>query len=111
MIANFIPYVGAITTTTILLLVGMMNFRELTQALLPALVFACITAVEGNLITPMILGRRMQVSPVAILIWLLLWGFLWGIPGALLAVPMLTSSKLIAERVRGWRWFAMMVQR
>jgi predicted PurR-regulated permease PerM len=59
----------------------------------------------------MILGRRMQVSPVAILIWLLLWGFLWGIPGALLAVPMLTSAKLIAERVRGWRWFALMVQR
>ncbi|MDE1964143.1 MAG: AI-2E family transporter [Xanthomonadaceae bacterium] len=111
MIANFIPYVGAITTTTILLLVGMMNFRELTHALLPALVFASITVVEGNLVTPMILGRRMRVSPVAILIWLLLWGFLWGIPGALLAVPMLTSAKLIAERVRGWRWFALMVQR
>jgi len=111
MIANFIPYVGAITTTTILLLVGMMNFRELTQALLPALVFASITVVEGNLVTPMILGRRMRVSPVAILIWLLLWGFLWGIPGALLAVPMLTSAKLIAERVRNWRWFALMVQR
>ena len=111
MIANFIPYVGAITTTTILLLVGMMNFRELAQALLPALVFASITVVEGNLVTPMILGRRMRVSPVAILIWLLLWGFLWGIPGALLAVPMLTSAKLIADRVRGWRWFALMVQR
>lgn len=111
MIANFIPYVGAITTTTILLLVGMMNFREVTHAVLPALVFACITVVEGNMITPMILGRRMRVSPVAILIWLLLWGFLWGIPGALLAVPMLTSAKLIAERVRGWGWFALMVQR
>lgn len=111
MIANFIPYVGAITTATILLLVGMMNFRELTQALLPALVFASITVVEGNLVTPMILGRRMRVSPVAILIWLLLWGFLWGIPGALLAVPMLTSAKLIAERVPNWRWFALMVQR
>ncbi|ODV11139.1 MAG: AI-2E family transporter [Rhodanobacter sp. SCN 68-63] len=111
MIANFIPYVGAITTTTILLLVGLMNFRELGQAVLPAVLFACITVVEGNMITPMILGRRMRVSPVAILIWLLLWGFLWGIPGALLAVPMLTSAKLIAERVRGWGWFALMVQR
>ncbi len=111
MVANFIPYVGAITTTTILLLVGLINFRELGQAVLPAVLFACITVVEGNMITPMILGRRMRVSPVAILIWLLLWGFLWGIPGALLAVPMLTSAKLIAERVRGWQWFALMVQR
>ena len=111
MFANFIPYVGAIVTTTTLLLVGLVHFDDVTHALLPAFCFACITAVEGNLITPMILGRRMRVSPIAILIWLLIWGWLWGVPGALLAVPMLTSSKLIAERVRGWEWFARMVQR
>jgi predicted PurR-regulated permease PerM len=109
--ANFIPYVGAIVTTTTLLLVGLAHFDNVTNALLPALCFAGITAFEGNLITPMILGRRMRVSPIAILIWLLIWGWLWGVPGALLAVPMLTSSKLIAERVRGWEWFARMVQR
>ena len=111
MFANFIPYVGAIVTTTTLLLVGLVHFNDVTHALLPAICFACITAFEGNLITPMILGRRMRVSPIAILIWLLIWGWLWGVPGALLAVPMLTSFKLIAERVRGWEWFARMVQR
>lgn len=111
MFANFIPYVGAIVTTTTLLLVGLVHFDDMPHALLPALCFALITAFEGNLITPMILGRRMRVSPIAILIWLLIWGWLWGVPGALLAVPMLTSFKLIAERVRGWEWFARMVQR
>jgi predicted PurR-regulated permease PerM len=111
MLANFIPYVGAITTTTVLALVGLMNFNDAGPALLPALTFAGITAVEGNLITPMIQGRRMRLSPIAILLWLLIWGWLWGVPGALLAVPMLTSCKLVAERVRGWRWFALMVQR
>lgn len=111
MFANFIPYVGAIVTTTTLLFVGLIHFEVLANALLPAICFACITAVEGNLITPWILGRRMRVSPIAILIWLLIWGWLWGVPGALLAVPMLTSAKLIAERVRGWEWFARMVQR
>ncbi|WP_082190350.1 AI-2E family transporter [Frateuria defendens] len=111
MLANFIPYVGSITTTVVLALVGLINFGNLAEALLPALTFAGITAVEGNFITPLIQGRRMRLSPVAILLWLLLWGWLWGIPGALLAVPMLTSFKLIAERVRGWAWFAHMVQR
>ncbi|MET0331922.1 MAG: AI-2E family transporter [Dyella sp.] len=110
-LANFIPYVGAITTTILLSLVGLTHFEAVGAALLPALGFACITAVEGNLVTPMILGQRMRISPIAILLWLLLWGWLWGIPGALLAVPMLTSFKLIAERVRGWGWFAHMVQR
>ncbi|HEX7817569.1 MAG TPA: AI-2E family transporter [Dyella sp.] len=111
MLANFIPYVGAITTTTVLGLVGLMNFNEAGHALLPALTFAVITVIEGNLITPLIQGRRMRLSPIAILLWLLLWGWLWGIPGALLAVPMLTSTKLVTERVRGWGWFAQMVQR
>jgi predicted PurR-regulated permease PerM len=111
MFANFIPYVGAIATTTMLLLVGLIHFDELARALLPALCFACLTAVEGNLVTPMILGRRMRLSPIAILIWLLVWGWLWGVPGALLAVPMLTSAKLVAEHMRGWEWFAHMVQR
>jgi predicted PurR-regulated permease PerM len=95
----------------VLALVGLINAHDVGTALLPALTFAGMTAVEGNLITPMIQGHRMRLSPIAILIWLLLWGWLWGIPGALLAVPMLTSCKLIAERVRGWRWFAVMVQR
>jgi predicted PurR-regulated permease PerM len=111
MLANFIPYVGAITTTTVLLLVGLVHFPEVGSALLPALCFIGFTAVEGNLITPMVLGKRMRISPIAILIWLLIWGWLWGIPGALLAVPMLTCVKLITERIPGWSWFALMVQR
>ncbi len=111
MLANYIPYVGAITTTTLLVIVGLVHFDQPGAAFMPALCFIGFTIVEGNLITPMVLGRRMRVSPVAILLWLLVWGWLWGIPGALLAVPMLTSVKLIAERIRGWGWFAVMVQR
>lgn len=111
MLANFIPYVGAISTTAVLAVVGLLNFNQAGAALLPALTFAGITAFEGNFVTPFIQGHRMRLSPIAILLWLLVWGWLWGIPGALLAVPMLTSAKLVAERVRGWRWFARMVQR
>ncbi|MBA2076956.1 AI-2E family transporter [Rhodanobacter sp. PCA2] len=111
MLANFIPYVGAIVTTTVLLLVGLAHFDDPTHALLPALCFAGLTAFEGNVVSPLILGRRMRLSPIAILVWLLIWGWLWGIPGALLAVPMLTSVKLITENVRGWEWFAHMVER
>lgn len=110
-IANFIPYVGAITTTTVLAVVGVLHFQELGTALLPAATFAGITAVEGNLITPMLQGRRSRLSPVAILLWLLIWGWLWGIPGALLAVPMLTCAKLITAKLRGWQWFAHIVSR
>ncbi len=110
-VANFIPYVGAITTTTVLAVVGTLHFQQVGTALLPAITFAGITAVEGNLITPMLQGRRSRLSPVAILLWLLIWGWLWGIPGAILAVPMLTCVKLITARLRGWEWFAHIISR
>ena len=112
MFANFIPYVGAICTAVLLAMVGMLSSNDVTlHAFLPALTFSTITVLEGNLVTPMIQGRSMRLSPIAILLWLLVWGWLWGVPGALLAVPMLTCAKLIAERVRGWHWFAMIVGR
>jgi predicted PurR-regulated permease PerM len=110
-LANFIPYVGAITMTSLLAVVGLLQFHDPVHGLLPAAGFACMSIVEGNFITPLILGQSMRLSPVAILIWLLIWGWMWGIPGALLAVPMLTSVKLIANQVRGWRWFSQMVER
>jgi predicted PurR-regulated permease PerM len=112
MFANFIPYVGAISTTALLAVVCMLYANDASfDVFLPALTFAGITAIEGNLITPLIQGHSMRLSPIAILLWLLIWGWLWGIPGALLAVPMLTCTKLITERVRGWEWFAHIVQR
>jgi predicted PurR-regulated permease PerM len=112
MFANFIPYVGAIVTTILLAVVCMLYANDANlEVFLPVLTFAGISALEGNLITPMIQGHSMRLSPLAILLWLLIWGWLWGIPGALLAVPMLTCTKLICARVRGWEWFALVVQR
>lgn len=108
---NFMPYIGAIGSTLILAAIGLLHFEIVTHALLPALCFAIVAALEGNVITPMIMGHRLRLSPLAILLWLLIWGWMWGIPGALLAVPMLTCAKLIAERVSGWEWFARMVER
>jgi predicted PurR-regulated permease PerM len=108
---NYMPYVGAVTNTLLLLTVGLLNFSDPLHALAPAACFAVLAALEGNVITPMIMGRRMRLSPLAILVWLLLWGWMWGIPGALLAVPMLTCLKLITEWLPGWQWFARMVER
>lgn len=108
---NYMPYVGAVTNTLLLLVVGLLNFSDPLHAVAPAICFAVLAALEGNVITPMIMGRRMRLSPLAILVWLLIWGWMWGIPGALLAVPMLTCLKLITEWLPGWQWFARMVER
>jgi predicted PurR-regulated permease PerM len=70
-----------------------------------------LASMEGSVVTPMIMGHRLQLSPVAVLVWLLLWGWMWGLPGVLLATPMLVCLKLITERLPGWEWFAQVVGR
>ena len=108
---NFMPYIGAISNTLLLAVIGLLTFHDPAHALLPAASFAVLAMLEGNVVTPMIMGSRMRLSPVAILVWLLVWAWMWGIPGALLAVPLLTCVKLIAEWTPGWEWFAKMVER
>ncbi|WP_164114820.1 AI-2E family transporter [Sphingorhabdus sp. Alg239-R122] len=86
---NFVPYLGPILTAILLALGGLMTFDSLWLAMLPALVQIGFNAVEANIITPTVLGRRLTVNPLLILISLSFWTWIWGTPGALLAVPLL----------------------
>lgn len=96
---NFIPYVGDIVSIVVLAVVALLTFDNFGHALLVPFVYYVITALEGQLITPMILGRRFTLNPVVIFISLMFWGWIWGIPGALLAVPFLVSFKILCDHV------------
>ena len=86
---NFVPYLGPILAAVLLVLGGLMTFNDLGTAMLPALIQIVFHTIEANLITPMILGRRLTMSPLLIRVSLSFWSWIWGTPGALLAVPLL----------------------
>lgn len=88
-LCNFVPYLGPIVAAILLGLGGLMTFDDVGYALLPASMFVAVHVVEANLVTPLVLGRRLTVSPLLILVSLSFWGWVWGTPGALLAVPLL----------------------
>ncbi len=88
-LCNFVPYLGPIVAAALLGLGGLMTFDAVGIALLPALIFIGVHLVEANLITPLVLGKRLTVNPLLILVSLSFWGWVWGTPGALLAVPLL----------------------
>jgi predicted PurR-regulated permease PerM len=58
-----------------------------------------IHITEGEIITPMLLAKRFTINPVLVIISLFFWHAMWGIPGALLAVPLLATFKIICDRV------------
>lgn len=86
---NFIPYFGPMLAAMLLGLGGLMVFDDVWIALLPAALQVAFHLVEANVITPLLLGRRLTMNPLLILVSLTFWGWVWGTPGALLAVPLL----------------------
>jgi predicted PurR-regulated permease PerM len=94
---NFMPYVGAVATVGIIGLASIVSFDTLSQAMVPPLVFFGINLVEGNLLTPMIIGNRLSLNTVALFIGMTFWWFVWGIPGALMAVPMMATIKIFCD--------------
>lgn len=94
---NFVPYLGAVTGIVIVTIVAVTSVEPIAQALLAPFAYFVMTGLEGAVITPSILGNRMRLNPVAILVSVLFWGWIWGVPGALLAAPLVATTKVIAD--------------
>jgi len=87
MLLNYVPYIGPACMALTLLSVGLVTFPGLGQALIPPAAFVGLATLEGQFITPTILGHRLTLSPLAIFLALSFWAWLWGPMGAFLAVP------------------------
>lgn len=92
---NFVPFVGAACTTALLFVVGLVEFEGAVAQLLPALCYLALTSLEGQFVTPVVLGWRFDLSPAAVLVSVVLFGWLWGLFGALVAVPLVVSIRVL----------------
>ncbi|WP_457354410.1 AI-2E family transporter [Roseateles sp. P5_D6] len=97
----FIPYLGPMALMVLLLLAGIATFETGPEIFGPTLSFMAIHAVESNIVSPVIVGRRLSLSTVSVFLSVLFWGWLWGIVGALIAVPLLIGLRSLCQRRRG----------
>jgi predicted PurR-regulated permease PerM len=95
----FIPYLGPLTGIAVVGIVSLLTFDNVGKALLAPGLYFIVEALQGQIITPIVLGRKFELNPVIIFIWLIFWGWAWGIPGALIAVPLLTLFKILCDHV------------
>ena len=79
-------------------------------ALLPAVLYLGLHTPEGQIVTPIVLGRRMAISPLVLILGLMTFGWLWGVVGLLLAVPLLACVKLALERLHGMEAWARLME-
>ena len=88
---------------------GFLRFEN-WMALAPAGIYLVVHTLEGQLITPIILGRSMRLSPLVLILALMVFGWMWGIVGLLLAVPLLVCIKLVLSRVEGMEGWARLME-
>ena len=96
---NYVPYLGPITSFSVIALVSLLTFDEGWRMALPPLCFLCITLIEGNIFTPWVLSRRLTLNTVVVFVSILFWGWMWGIPGTFMAVPLLAIFKILCDRI------------
>jgi predicted PurR-regulated permease PerM len=95
----FLPYLGPLIGITIVTVIAFLTFDSIGRILSAPAIYIALETVQGQIITPMLVGQRFALNPVAIFIWLIFWGWLWGVIGALLAVPMLTVFKILCDHI------------
>jgi predicted PurR-regulated permease PerM len=102
-VLNFIPFIGPITTLGILAIAALVTFPNIGQALSVPGAFLGLHLIESQLVQPLFVGHRLDVSALIILLTLWFGFWFWGIPGVMLAVPLLVALKVAAEHLEGWR--------
>lgn len=96
---NFVPYLGALTGIICVTVGAVLSFDSLGYALLFPAAYLTLATLEGNFITPWVMGRSLTLNPVLILISLAFWGWMWGIVGIILAVPILAAFKIFCAHI------------
>lgn len=99
-ILNFVPYLGALTGIICMTIGAVLSFDSFGYALIFPAVYLAYGTLEGNFVTPWVMGRSLTLNPVIILLSLTFWGWMWGIVGIILAVPILAAFKIFCTHIK-----------
>jgi AI-2 transport protein TqsA len=106
---NFIPVIGNLLGVVPPTLYALIQFQDLTWPLITLAGFGIIQVVISNVIYPLLQGRNLSLSPIAVIIALAFWSSVWGFAGALMAIPLTVTLVTICGRFDETRWISMLL--
>lgn len=98
-VANFVVFIGPALTTVLLFVVGLAEFETLAGSLVPVAIYLAVNTIEGQFVTPMVIGRTMTMNPFVVLLGLAFWIWIWGPLGGFIAIPALLIIYAIIRNV------------
>ncbi len=98
-VLEFIPYLGALIMVALLTVVALATFDNFGHVLLVPAAFLLANLIQANIVTTMVLGRRLALNNVALFVGLVFWWWIWGIPGAFIGVPLMAVFKIYCDHI------------
>ncbi|MBC7770618.1 MAG: AI-2E family transporter [Phycisphaerales bacterium] len=95
--ANFIPFIGPAAMQLLALLVGALTYTTFWEAVTPALVIWALNFIEGQLVTPHFVAKRVVLNPLSVFLAIVFGAWIWGVVGAVVAVPVLIVGASIIQ--------------
>ncbi len=108
-LVNYIPYLGSIVAVALPVLLSLLQFGSLWRTLAILTLLLAVQAYIGYFLEPRVAGRRLDLSPLVIIVSLAFWGSIWGIVGMILAVPLVVAFKTILENIPQTRPIAVLL--
>lgn len=108
---NYIPNIGSILAVTFPALIALVQFDTPATFLILVTTLTAIQIAIGNILEPVLMGKTLNMSPLAIIVNLAFWGLIWGVAGMFLSVPILVIIIIVCSNVPSWRWVAVLLSR
>jgi len=98
-LANFMPFIGIAIMALITLGVGIVSFDDPIIAFAPFAVVVGLNMIESQFVTPMVVGSRIRIAPIAVFVAIAFGAWFWGAAGALVATPTLIVVVAFVRRL------------
>ncbi len=106
---NYIPVVGNLIGIIPPSLYALLQFQNWTMPLLAFIGFSVIQIAISNFVYPLLQGRSLSLSPIAIIMAIAFWSWVWGIAGALIAVPLTVVLVIACDHFSSTRWVSVLL--
>ena len=100
---NFVPFLGAVAGACIAALVAFVSLDTGWEAIGVFATYMALTSIEGQIVTPMMISRRMQLNTPILFLVVAFFAYIWSVVGMVVAVPVLIVAKIICDEIEGLR--------
>lgn len=98
-ISSYVPFLGITVTTFSVAVGGLVTHDSVFVGLAPAMVFFLVHGLIENLLTPAVMGRRLEINPFVVFVAIVFWTWMWGAVGAVLALPLSLIAMAILDEL------------